>query len=246
MEIHKIQIKKIVCLVAISIILTHIYALHFDAEIEVKAAGKSLPVALSLEQQYEANIFMSNFAELIIRKFNVDKAGVGEMVNFAVLHAIVNRKSMILFDGTMERMSLQDVNIILLRFFGKSLSDQQIVEYQASGGKEYFFEHGYYSNGYFYWPVGNGESYVGVCIVDRVESYKDGSQRLWYTLYDYDVDEYWKNDWRVPDAIYRMTPSEAASNQYLSRSGSGFADVVPYSYNGRSSYQLKRMKTNKK
>ncbi|MBR1628914.1 MAG: hypothetical protein IJ679_06580 [Lachnospiraceae bacterium] len=189
-------------------------------------------IVLGANQQYEANIFLSNFAEQDISSFDINTASTRDLVDFAFLHALINRRSNIQYAGNYCFISMANINDILNRFFDITLSNSQMAGYTNAYGD------GYFSNGNVYWSAGAGEMHLGLTIVDRADRLSDGSIQLTYTDYKYVVGP---DEDGVPSSIYGLAPSEAAASSRLSKRGHGVAIVVPYSYNGKQSYQLRRM-----
>jgi hypothetical protein len=58
-----------------------------------EAAAAKTPVPLSISEQHKLDTFMSNFAEVSLPGFVLDKPRTEDMLNFGVLHNIINRKA---------------------------------------------------------------------------------------------------------------------------------------------------------
>ncbi|MBR6458694.1 MAG: hypothetical protein IKS49_00855 [Actinomycetaceae bacterium] len=187
-------------------------------------------VRLSANEQYEANIFLSNFVEVQMTTFEARNLSTNELVQFAVTHHVLNTD---ITKQTSNTLSLQEVNKILDRYFGRTLSETEAATFTGFAG-----DSGSYSNGVFSWNapiVTNGNALYDLAIVDRLEKQADGTFRASFRI------------WRVSSQYglsanhmpYSLTPEEAAASSELDNVvGSGVAVMRPHKYKDRNSYQI--------
>lgn len=217
-------------------------------------AGQTLgtPVQMSAEQQYEANIFLSNFGEQAVfsrRRFDTDCAHftyLDDLVGFAHLWCAINRPDALGVNQTARgayfTLPFSEAAEVWQRFFGFSFTQQEAAQYPRS---TYLYENIYgpypsfYDSGMFWFPAASGESYNRLSIVRSMEDLGDGTYRLLFDIYRLDIMEYHKTD-GVDTAFYKMDAGTASGDGRLTLEHSGAAVVKPYSYNGRQSWQLLR------
>lgn len=194
-------------------------------------------VSLSANEQYEANIFLSNFVEVNMQSFETKNLSVNELVEFAATHYVLNTDITTQYSDT---LSFQETNMILDRYFGRTLSEAEAATFTELGG-----ESGSYSNGVFSWNapiVTNGNALYELAIVDRLEKQEDGtfraSFRIWRVSSEYGL--------LAEHMPYSLTPQEAVvSPQLDSVIGSGVAVMRPHKYKDRNSYQIISYQLNK-
>lgn len=197
---------------------------------ETSSPSAKSDVSLNGKEQYEANIFISNFVEVNMQSFETKNLSVNELVQFAAEHHVLNTD---ITKQSGNTLSLQEVNNILDRYFGRTLSEAEAATFTELGG-----EPGYYANGVFSWDapiVTNGNALYELAIVDRLEEQADGtfraSFRIWRVASEYGL---------LADQMpYSLTPQEAAANSQLRGvTGSGVAVMRPHKYKDRNSYQI--------
>lgn len=193
-------------------------------------------VSLSANEQYEANIFLSNFAETNMESFTPQTASVNELVNFAFGHNYFNGNSAGYESSNghyFRTLPLDKVNAILDRFFGRTLSQSEAQQYSGEGPLSEDF---YYASGKFYIPAADGATIGSVVIVDHLYKRSDGTYRAEFTMYSprgYDSVSSGSRE------VYSMTPAQAASSSFFDGViGQGTAVMTPYEYKGRHSYHL--------
>ncbi len=198
------------------------------------------PVMLTGQMQYEANIFLSNFAEQYgFTSYDVASHDVRFMIDFAHRYAKINDRGQVTYDQLYEVITLDYVNMIVDRFFGDAVI---VSELQGIPAPTYSFDsdyHGpYYQSGLFYYDAADGATTTDFVVVDSVHSFPDGTMDMVFTKYEL-LDFYDKiGGLAVTDEYYAMTPEQARASADLNQIGSGWATVVPKYYNGRDSYQL--------
>ena len=204
------------------------------------ASGASeTEVALSAETQYEANIFLSNFAEQYdFYEFNIYTYTGQQVVDFAHRFAKINEYGAISYDSLYEVVSLDYVNAVADRFFGLTLSASDYIDFPAP---TYTFDssyHGpYYKDGNFYYDAADGATFTQFAVVYKILSFPDGHREMAFRRYDrLDFDTV--GGLAVSDAHYHLTLAEAEADPNLLNIGNGYAYVYPKVYNGHNTYQL--------
>lgn len=212
------------------------------------AEEPGLPLSLSQEEQYEANIFLSNFSEQgfglgRFTGFDSSRADEAQLYAFAHLWAKINRQSAIFYEDSYEAMTLESVNEILERFFGLGIHPEDGTEYsEVFGIGNFDWDHSWYKDGVFYYPAGDGESYTCFTVVDAAESLSGSRTRFRFTVYELDLDIYYDN-LGIPQDYYRLTPGEAAQRVAAGEimplhTGTAVCEPCYLQSSGRESYRL--------
>lgn len=198
------------------------------------------PVTLTGTMQYEANIFLSNFAEQYgFTSYRVSDHNVQLLMDFAHRYTKINASGNISYDAQYEVITLDYANTVLDRFFGDSVSAAELSSFPAPS---YSYDPGYrgpyYQNSYIYYEAADGATTTEFVVVDSVHSFPDGTYDMLFTRYE--VLDFFDSigGLAVTDYYYSMTPQQAASSADIQRIGEGWATVIPKSYNGRDTYQL--------
>ena len=214
--------------------------------------GTGTPVSLTATQQYEANIFLSNFSEQGFASgtdgpFDTKAAGEAELFSFAHRWAKINRRSAISYSGSYEVMTLAAVNEILERYLEGdcALNPAEGTDYSAALGMGHFdWDHCWYSGGCFYYPAADGESYNCFTVVTEKLQYPSGLSTLCFTVYELDLSLYWEHN-GIPAEYYRLTPAEAAQRAQKGeitpmRMGEALCSPWLLTAQNRESYRLLR------
>ena len=194
---------------------------------------------MDANRQYWANIFISDFVEQFKNDFPTDKGSDYELASFAHLFCKINRKDVLRYDGSYDTFTLDTVNELCRRFFGREIHPADGVLYENRGGLQWTYE-----NGLFRFPSGDGESYNRFAVVNSYLRLAGGNVILGYDVYELNLDEYWKNG--MDSALYRMTPElaqAAEASGRITRLGYGWAEALPIEQNGHDGYFLLRMDT---
>ncbi len=203
---------------------------------------------LSAEEQYEANIFLSNFSEQgfglgRFTGFDSREPAQAQLYAFAHLWAKINRQSAIFYKDSYEAMTLESVNDILGRYFGLGIQPEDGTDYsEAFGIGNFDWDHSWYKDGIFYYPAGDGESYTDFTVVDSAESLSDGRTRFRFTVYALDLDIYY-DKLGIPQEYYRLTPAEAVQRMVAGEitpvhTGAAVCEPCHLESSGRDSYTL--------
>lgn len=196
-------------------------------------------LSLTAERQYEANIFLSNFAEQGFRFYSYDldmSQIMAQLVRFAHIWYKVNSYSEIAygtFSGvTCETLTVGQVDTVVSRFFPFSVTREDADSYYIPP------EHSFYQDGVFYFEAADGESYNRIAVVESATLMSDGTYQLAFVEYSIDLETYFSFDGGIPRSYYELTAQEAAARSDLTPLGSGVAYALPHDYQGRASYQL--------
>lgn len=197
-------------------------------------------VYIDADMQYEANIFLSNFAEQYgFTDFDIYSYSGQQVVDFAHRFAKINEYGAISYDSLYEVITLDYVNGVLNRFFGLTLSASDYIDFPAP---TYSFDssyHGpYYKDGLFYYDMADGATFTQFAVVYQILSFSDGHLEMAFRRYDR-LDFYDSiGGLAVTDAHYHLTLAEAEADPNLLNIGNGYAKVYPKVYNGHNTYQL--------
>ena len=214
--------------------------IHSITEKETDPEGT--PITFTGDMQYEANIFLSNFAEQYgFTSYDVAAHDVKFLMTFAHRYAKINASGNLSYDRQYEVMTLDYANTVLDRFFGESVSDSEMLSFPAPSYSYDSSYHGpYYSSGLVYYDAADGATTTDLVVVDSAHQFPDGTIDMLFTKYSM-LDFYDSiGGLAVTDTYYSMTPDEAASDSNLEKIGTGWATVMPKAYNGRNTYQLIR------
>ena len=194
---------------------------------------------LDAKRQYWANIFISDFIEQFKNDFPTDGGSDFELSSFAHLFCKINKRDALSFDGNFDTFSLDTVNELCMRFFGRTIHPVNGVLYENHGGLQWTYE-----NGMFHFPLGDGEAYNRFAVVKSYLQLEGGNVILSYDVYELNLEEYWKSG--MDGALYRMTPVQeqtAEASGRITRRGYGWAEVTPIEQNGHDGYYLLQMET---
>lgn len=190
-------------------------------------------------KQYEANIFLSNFAEQGINLYfyDLDMSQIlPSLVRFAHIWCKINDRSSITYgqvDGvTYEILTFDRFRSVIGRFIPLNVTEESAEQSYPPQ------DHSFYRDGKFYFEAADGEAHNGIAVADTLARLDDGRYVLTFTEYEIDLDAYYSFDFGIPRAYYELDPLSASQHQYLTRIRDGYAIVTPYQYNGRDTYQL--------
>lgn len=212
-------------------------------ETETEAAeteAKIVPMTLSEDEQYEINIFLSNFSEqgfnmynevekvVITEDFHVDHANVNQLVQFAFEMYDINigRELTFLDGGNSMALTVDQVCNKVNRYFALNLTPEEVATC------------GYAKEGnYVKKPYAVGDSHPEFTIVDEMLDQGDGTYLANFKIYILEESSTGGN--MVADkSVYGMTDAEASTAAGVSYYADGSAVVQPYQVNGKDSYQL--------
>ena len=195
------------------------------------------------EQQYAANIFLSNFSEQHAFEnhvFSVGNPNINDLINFAYIYCKINKRSLLstaqIGNSYYYTLSLTDTNTVLYRHFGLTLSEEEAARFPVNSDASSSYQ-SFYSDRTFYFPAADGENYNRLTIVKQIESLEDGRYRMYFDIYKLDIDEYWRAN-GVDSGFYALNSTEAAQDYRLSWEKAGTAIVIPFTRDGIATYQL--------
>lgn len=175
-------------------------------------------------QVREINLFLSNFSETF---YDPDSEFFGEeegKIYFAYLHALINSESLIFGKDEYFGIKAEDVDRILIRFFGSS------VPHETPKNSRYWI----YEDGAFFMPAASGESYGDFSIATEMTQRKDGNFDVSFNIY-HDPTVF-GGDVISDQSVYSLSASEAEKkHDYI---GSGKAVLKEKTYNGENTYEL--------
>ena len=203
--------------------------------------------AMSPDQQYAANLFLSNYSEQgrfesYAHRFDANDWHLDDLVNFAYLYCKINKRDYLSTaqneNGYFYTLSLENANTVWMRHFGLMLDDAAASAFPQNPSADPRYP-SYYSNGVFYFPAADGERFNDFTVVRQMEKLEDGSYRMLFDIYQPDLRDYWSAG-DAGDTFYRLTPDAAARDSRIVYEASGVAVVRPYVNNGNATYQLFR------
>ena len=199
-----------------------------DAADSEAAEGEAVP--LDSETQYEANIFLSNFAEQTAY-FNYDSdSDLNDMVDFIYIYAIINADHRISLEGGYFTLEGDWIIDNLKRFFDVDVSLSELEDGYRSN------DFGHFENGKFYSPAATGESYNRIAVVDSMTRDDSGLYRMNFSVFEFDINEYNSNG--IEEGYYYLTYEEAEAHSKLRKVADGQAIVSPLERNGHHTYVL--------
>lgn len=199
-----------------------------------------VPMSLSEDEQYEINIFLSNFSEqgfnmynevekvVVTEDFHVDHANVNQLVQFAFEMFDINIWNELSFldGGDSMALTVDQVCDKVNRYFALTLTPEDVA---ACG---YAKEGNYVKK-----PYAVGDSHPEFTIVSEMLDQGDGTYLAKFKIFV--LEEAATGGNMVADkSVYAMTEAEANAADGVSYYGYGKAVVKPYQVNGKDSYQL--------
>lgn len=194
---------------------------------------------MDANRQYWASIFISDFIEQFKNDYPTDGGSDYELAHFAHLFCKINRREALSSDGNYDTFSLDTVNELCRRFFGREIHPVNGVLYENRGGLRWTYE-----NGMFRFPTGDGEAYNRFAVVDSYLQLEGGNVILGYDVYELNLEEYWRSG--IDGAFYHMTSAQAQTAEAsgrVTRVGHGWAEATPIEQNGHDGYYLLRLET---
>lgn len=206
-------------------------------------------LALSGEDRYRINIFLSNFSEQHFHEgviaepehredpcFTAQSADAMELLSFAWHYAKINQsayESISLENSFYYAVSVDTIEALSLRFFGRSISEA-VQDAGASGALRI-------KDGKVCFPAADGETYNRLTVLDQAVEQSDGSIKVDFSIYSTDIDEsiVWPGRTIHNKSLYYFTPEEAAGHAMLHYEHGGEAVIQPYTAeNGTEAFLL--------
>ena len=199
----------------------------FDVPEEPDVQGEI--VEMSADQQFAANIFLSNFSEQHAFErngFDHDDPDGTDLIWFAYLYCKINRRNDLgtaqVGDQYYYTLTLPRCNAVLGRHFGINLSETIALEIAPQTDDST----GFFLDDVFYYLAADGEPFNRLTVVNRMERLNDGSYRLTFDIYKLDLFVYLADN-GVNRDYYALTAIQAAQHPALTSDGTGEAIVVP-------------------
>ncbi len=189
---------------------------------------------MDADTQYWANIFISDFVEQFISTYPRDNGSDAELSSFARLFCKINRHDAIVYIDGYETVSLDTVNELCMRFFGRNIKPSEGAQYENDWGMKWKYE-----NGKFWFPAADGEACNRFAVVREYLLLNNGDVTLSFDVYEVPLDEYWQHG--IDSALYHLTAAEAeamAKTGRIVRVGSGTALTTPIEQSGHDGYFL--------
>ncbi|MCY6354211.1 hypothetical protein [Clostridium sp. ZS2-4] len=111
--------------------------------------SKEKIISLTDEEHKKINIFFSNFSEVYLKPFQKGKISDSELIQFGFYHNYINNPKRVKYKDSNALISKEYVFESIEKYFKLDISKHKIPE--SIGIK--------YSNGYFYMPAADGETY---------------------------------------------------------------------------------------
>ena len=193
------------------------------------------PVDLSGEQLYRINIFLSNFSEQGAQSFTTATVADDYLLRLVEIYCKINHPGLVEYVGSEECLSLDNMNLYLKRFFGRTVNPYDGAEYLLDAWNTFR-----YKDGYFRFPAASGESYNKFTIVYDMTANGDGTYTVDFQVYELGLEEYW-NTPGIDNSFYWMNNDQAGDLVWAYRAmpiQGGTAIVRDYTFNGHATYQI--------
>ncbi len=193
-----------------------------ETAVNEEPSGKE--VAVDPATLRKMNIFLSNFSEAWLEKYDKDNPDNFSLCRWVHIWFKINKYEKIEYetrgDDLYEKISLEEINKVFDRYLGITLSEAEIsgIEPPSADYGEFFYE-----DGYLYATAADGESYTNLSIVSGVEDIGDNRLKLNFDIYSQDLDLYFEG--KEKDGYYSLTADEASDDLELEMWLSGYAVV---------------------
>ncbi len=177
---------------------------------------------ITKDVQKKLNVFLSNFAEQGMTSYDEDQVNMYEVGYFSYMWSYINRNSDVKVEGQYYTVSFDTVKRLADKYLGIKV-DKDVLNSCSSPDE---MHQGFFKNGNYYMPAADGESYTGLAIAGSAMDLGEGKVRVEFTVYSYDLDEYWENNETIPAKIYQMTLDEARESKSLSEISEGYAIIT--------------------
>ena len=150
---------------------------------------RGTPFSITEEERHNVNLFLTNFTETGMARYEPTETADGELVRFAVLHAWLNQSERWEYGEWGNRLAQNSVSDTVLRYFGRPLILPDQPDFQYDGAYYYMTEPGA--------PVG-----LGFACVSEVEMLGGGLYRVYFGVYGMGE--------MLGDDVYDLLPEQAA------------------------------------
>ena len=162
---------------------------------------KSQPITLTSSEQYEINLFLSNFSEQYFDDYDQNTSTDDQLLPFAYIYTCINRREVQYTEDYYTYMNLDDINYAYQRFFNKTFVPEEGRTYA-----KYFS----YENGKLKVPAADGASNGILTIVDSLVLNPDGTYDV--TFKNYEFPEFNTGGNLIPSKDYYYITSEQAES----------------------------------
>ncbi|MCR5337645.1 MAG: hypothetical protein K6E75_03720 [Lachnospiraceae bacterium] len=171
------------------------------------------------------NIFLSNFSEAGLNAYDKDNRDLKDILGWAHIWTKINKWDNIEYEevsgeGTCEKISFENINKMLDKYLGFTISDDEAAQLNLPDDNNRFF----CKDGNLYSPAADGEAYTRLSIISGVEDLGENKLKLYFTIYAQDLDVYM--EWKEKDEYYGLSADEASVNKELEQQEVGYAVVV--------------------
>ena len=192
--------------------------------------------SVDAETRRKMNIFLSNFSEAGLSVYDKDNKDLIDILWWTHIWTKINKWKNIEYEelpehGTCEKNSLENINKILDKYLGFTLTEAEIADLDQPDEDYGFF----FQDGNLYCPAADGESYTLLTIISGVEDLGNDKLKLYFTVYSQDLDAYF--DGKEKDGYYSLSADEAMADPELEQYDVGYAIVACEG----SSYKLEHL-----
>lgn len=179
---------------------------------------------LGADLQGRMNLFLSNFSEQQLQRYDGTDSPDSMVIEFAYLQLRINAPNSFTYPASgWEAISADTLERAAERFFGRT-PERQSTDWLT------------YENGTYLAQAADGQMVNYVTIADTYTVREDGTYRVYFTVYEVDENQLSGGYSR----LYELTPEQAAEESCLSVLCSGTAALEDSTYNGAASFHLLR------
>lgn len=179
---------------------------------------------LSAELQGRMNLFLSNFSEQQLQRYEREESPDSEVIEFAYRQLRINAPGSFTYPTSgWEAISADTLERAAERFFGRT-PERQSTDWLT------------YENGTYLAQAADGQMVNYVTVADTCTVRQDGTYRVFFTVYEVDENRLSGGY----SSLYELTPEQAAEESCLSVLCSGTAALEDSTYNGGASFHLLR------
>ncbi|MBO4901560.1 MAG: hypothetical protein J5518_02020 [Lachnospiraceae bacterium] len=182
--------------------------------------GAGVKVTITKDMQKKLNVFLSNFAEQGMCKYDYGHPDIPALGYFAFRWSYLNKYKDVQVQGNYYTVSYDVVKKLVDKYMGYSVSKEELANY----GRPDELHQGFFQNGDYYIPAADGESYTAFAVVESAEDVGGDNLRLTFVVYDLDLDIYWDCNEGIPSKYYTLSGKEAAD--LATPAEGGFSEIT--------------------
>ena len=203
---------------------------------ETSTEKQDAVLSIDADTQYNANVFISNFAEQPQLESIASSSELVDLLDFVHMHTYFNDYNGFSYEEMFSGMTLDYVNKKLKRFFDISIDEKQLEklpapEYDSSGN----YWGPYYANGKVYYVSADGLMKSTLAVVNTITDNGDGTLTMNFTKWEHD---YLSDESFFRESDYYLSGADAKNDSSLKYVSDGTAIVKPYKDGSKDSYQL--------